>query len=648
MKVVLRWGAVLSAALLVLLSAPVAAQDGTPENPRSDQVQILSGAINSDGIAELIVAIPPSMGEVNPDPNSFALLQGGKVRGVAIEEQKDQVDVVLVIDTSGSMRGAPINSAKVAATEFLNRMPGDSRVAVIGFGATPTLVSGLTENRADSKQAIASLAASGETALWDALVAAGELIEAEGRSAPYVVLLSDGGDTASTATTDDAVTTFASIDSATGLYVVTLETPESDHAALNEAASQLGGQVLNTTDASSLESLYVEVAERLQSRYSVRFRPDNSENIVLSVAVGGSVATARTTLTAIGGTVTGSVSGPGTDIPAVLNGTGSPELGAVVAVQPGLLGQANMLWLGALASFAGLLVLFGMLSVPAMKVQSIGAIRAIDASGGAHRVNDRLTGVANRLLKSHDQSGTLDRTLDAAGLDIRAGEALVMLATALVSSALVSSLLFGTITAVAIIVALALTAIAMINLRVHKRRNAFADQLQTTISIMTGSLRSGRGLPQAIEMVAQEAPSPTCDEFRRVVIETRVGRDPVTALDAVAERMANVDLEWISQAIAVNRELGGDLIELLENVARTVRDRNRIGQQVRSLSAEGRLSGWVMMVLPILMYAYLRVVNPGYIALLHTTQAGIVASIAGVVLMLAGGLWIRKLVNIRF
>lgn len=648
MKALIRWAAVLGAVLLVLMSAPVAAQDTAPENPRSDEVQILSGSIDANGIAELIVAIPPSMGQVNPDPDSFALLQGGSVRGLAIKEQKDQVDVVLVVDTSGSMRGAPISAAKTAATQFLNRMPEDSRVAVIGFGATPTLVSGLTENRSDSTQAISSLAASGETALWDAMVAAGELIESEGRSAPYVVLLSDGGDTASTSTTADAIQTFAALDSPAGLYVVTLETPESNHAALNEAAAQMNGQVLNTTDASSLESLYVEVAERLQSRYSIRFRPDTGDNIVLSVAVGGAVATARTTLTAIGGSAAESASGPITDLPAVLNGTDAPELGAVVAVQPGLLGQANMLWFGALASFAGLLILFGMLSVPAMKVQSIGSIRAIDASGGAQRVNERLTGVANRFLKSHDQSGTVDRTLDAAGLDIRAGEALVMLGTALVGAGLVGSLMFGTITAASIVVSLALLAIAMINLRVHKRRNAFADQLQTTISIMTGSLRSGRGLPQAIEMVAQEAPSPTCDEFRRVVIESRVGRDPVAALDAVAERMANIDLEWISQAIAVNRELGGDLIELLENVARTVRDRNRIGQQVRSLSAEGRLSGWVMLALPVLMYAYLRIVNPDYIELLHTTQTGIIASVAAVIAMVVGGLWIRKLVNIKF
>jgi tight adherence protein B len=647
MKKVVQLGAFLVAVLMVLMGTPVAAQDDPQPAPRSDEVQILSGLVDSDGVAKLVVAIPPSMGRVNPEANSFALLQSGELRGLVVEEQSDQVDVVLVVDTSGSMRGAPIVAAKQAAADFVTQMPEGTRVAVIGFGAEPALRSGLTLDREESQRAIGSLSASGETALWDALVAAADLIESEGRSAPYVVLLSDGGDTASNASSDEAVEAMSELSSAAGLYVVTLETTESDHEALNDASERLSGQVLNTTDSSSLGALYVEIAERLQSRYLVRFRPNDGENIVLSVAVDGSVATARTTLTAIGGVSSPIPTEQVTEIPAALNGAAVAELGAVVAIQPGLLGEDKMLWAGAAASFAALLVMFGMLSVPAMKVQPVGAVRGINADG-AHALNDRLSGAADRLLKSHDQSGSVDRTLDAAGIDVRAGEALVMLGTALISVGLVASLLGGPIVAGAAVLLVALASIGVINLRVSRRRNAFAEQLQSTISIITGSLRSGRGLPQAIEMVAQEASSPTSDEFRRVVIETRVGRDPVTALDGVAERMKSVDLEWISQAIAVNRELGGDLIELLENVSRTIRDRNRIGQQVRSLSAEGRLSGWVMLGLPVVMYGYLRVVNPEYISLLHTTSIGIVVSVAGIVAMLGGGLWIRKLVNIRF
>ena len=165
---------------------------------------------------------------------------------------------------------------------------------------------------------------------------------------------------------------------------------------------------------------------------------------------------------------------------------------------------------------------------------------------------------------------------------------------------------------------------------------------------MVGSLRAGRGLPQALEMVAEEASAPTSEEFRRVIVETRVGRDPIVALEAVAVRMDNQDLQWIAQAIAINRELGGDLIELLQNVAGMVRERSRIALKVRALSAEGRMSGWVMVSLPILMYGYMRAVNPDYISLLHTTTPGLIVSAGAIAAMILGAIWIRNLVNIKF
>ncbi len=645
--------AVLLLACLVLV-LPASAQEDKPATVEQldDQVQILSATVDEEGaVAELVVAIPPSMGEVAPDASNFALLQGGGRRGLLVEQIRDEVDVVLVIDTSGSMRGGPIAAARSAALDFVVQMPDEARVAVIGFGPTPDVASEFTRDRADSSAAISSLNAAGETALWDGLVAAGTLTEDRGRSARYIVVLSDGADTVSSASLDDAVGAISSNTAPVGLYVVTLETPESDHTALVEAADRLNGQVLTTGNTEDLEALYSEIAGRLQNRYSIRFRPSTAEDIVLSIAVDGSIATARTTLSDLSQAAiaeTSSESGGTDTVPQDLNGTASPLLGSVIVGEPGLLGSSAGLWVGAITMFFALCIVMGFIAVPAMKVQPVAAARSADPRGRASAINERLSAAADRLIREKDDSGTVDRALDAAGLDLRAGEFVVLAGVSMVSGGLVLSLLFGQLVGIISVGLIGLVAVGYVNLRIRKRRNRFADQLQNTISIMTGSLRAGRGLPQAIEMVAQEAGSPTSEEFRRVIVETRVGRDPIASLDAVAERMDSVDLEWIAQAIAINRDLGGDLIELLENVARTVRDRNRLALQVRSLSAEGRASGWVIMALPIAMYAYLRLVNPSYISLLHTTTPGLVASVIGIVAMIIGGLWIRKLVNIRF
>ena len=185
-------------------------------------------------------------------------------------------------------------------------------------------------------------------------------------------------------------------------------------------------------------------------------------------------------------------------------------------------------------------------------------------------------------------------------------------------------------------------------IRIGRRRSQFADQLTDTLGIMTGSLRAGRGLPQAIELVAEEAPSPTAEQFRRVVFETRVGRDMTSAMTSTAKRMKSQDLEWVTRAVDINRELGGDLTEVLDNIVDTIRDRRRVSRQVRALSAEGRASGWVLLALPVLMFFFLAWRTPDSAALLTGTPTGQTLLGIAVVGMVLGYVWIRKLVDLKY
>ena len=128
----------------------------------------------------------------------------------------------------------------------------------------------------------------------------------------------------------------------------------------------------------------------------------------------------------------------------------------------------------------------------------------------------------------------------------------------------------------------------------HKRQGAFADQLPDVLQLVTTALRSGYGITQALESVAEEAEEPARSEFAHVLVESRLGRDLSDSLHALAHRMESKDLEWVVSAIDINRETGGNLSEILHKVGATVRERGRIDRQVRTLTAEGRLSARIL------------------------------------------------------
>ncbi|MGY1761774.1 type II secretion system F family protein [Geodermatophilus sp. SYSU D00779] len=188
----------------------------------------------------------------------------------------------------------------------------------------------------------------------------------------------------------------------------------------------------------------------------------------------------------------------------------------------------------------------------------------------------------------------------------------------------------------------------LLGLRRGRRQAAFADQLDDSLQLMASSLRAGHSLLRAVDSVSQEAASPTAEEFARIVNETRVGRDLGDALDEVAERMASDDFRWVAQAIGIHREVGGNLAEVLDTVGHTIRERNAIRRQVTALSAEGKLSAVVLMALPFGIVGFLSVTNPAYLAGFTEGLAGYLMIAAVVVLLTAGGLWLKKTVAIRF
>ena len=180
-----------------------------------------------------------------------------------------------------------------------------------------------------------------------------------------------------------------------------------------------------------------------------------------------------------------------------------------------------------------------------------------------------------------------------------------------------------------------------------KRRQAFAEQLESTLEVIRSALRAGHSLPSALDTVAVDAPSPTDEEFARIVNESRLGRDIVEAMQNTARRMDSQDIAWVADAVAVQRDTGGNLAEVLERVASTIRERAELHQKVRALSAEGRSSAWVMLAVPPALGAYLTAMNPEMFKNAFLTVTGFLLIGICTVLYFVGVVWIRKIVTVE-
>jgi tight adherence protein B len=188
----------------------------------------------------------------------------------------------------------------------------------------------------------------------------------------------------------------------------------------------------------------------------------------------------------------------------------------------------------------------------------------------------------------------------------------------------------------------------MLHVRIGRRRAKFADQLDETLGLLAGGLRAGHSLLRAIDASAQETESPTAEEFARVVNETRIGRDLSDALDNTAHRMRSDDFQWVAQAISINREVGGNLSEVLDQVGHTIRERNEIRRQVKALAAEGKMSAWVLILLPIGVFTFLVLTQPAYFAGFFQSIFGILALVVAGVLLILGSLWMMAVVKVKF
>ncbi len=253
-----------------------------------------------------------------------------------------------------------------------------------------------------------------------------------------------------------------------------------------------------------------------------------------------------------------------------------------------------------------------------------------------------------RVLEKRGLAASGTAALERAGVRTALPDVVLLIGLATLGLGVTGTLLGGPLLGMLAAVAGPLGAKLLLTFKAGRRRAAFADQLDDSLQLMAGSLRAGHSLLRSVDSVSHEAEAPTSEEFARIVNETRVGRDLSDALDEVAERMGSDDFVWVAQAIAIHREVGGNLAEVLDAVGHTIRERNAIRRQVKTLSAEGKLSATVLMALPFGIIAFLSVTNPSYLAKFTQSLAGYAMLGVAAVMMAVGGFWLKKTVAIRF
>jgi tight adherence protein B len=259
---------------------------------------------------------------------------------------------------------------------------------------------------------------------------------------------------------------------------------------------------------------------------------------------------------------------------------------------------------------------------------------------GSQWVPESFAQVGQRFAVATGFNAGLDERLEQAGMPILAGEFVALTVLGALLGAGVAAIFLPNIVFVLLIAAVAALVpyFWVIRSRRH-RQNLLVDQLADTLSILASSLRAGYSFLQALDTVSKEIGEPSASEFQRVVAEIRLGRPVDDALTAMAERVDSDDLRWAVIAINVQRQVGGNLAEVLDIVANTVRERAYIRRQVNVLSAEGRLSVAILSVLPFGIMLYISIVNAEYIEPLFTTTPGIILLITGASLM-GLGIWI--------
>jgi tight adherence protein B len=607
-----------------------------PASAQTQEGLVVEGVDSSNfPLVRAVVSGPPVAGDLD---DAFVLTEDGDEMAVdVVRLRSDELNVVVAFDASGSMGGEPLASAKAAVGDLLDTLPETVPVSIVSFGDAASVQTPFTTDREATRSAVDALVAGGQTALYDAVELGLDQLSIQGGTSALVVL-ADGDDSVSQSSLDAVIERLGSADVTTSF--VALETDDFTPGAFEAMAEASGGEVVTVADAAQFGEAMRTVAAGLGTSYELRWRSQStgdSATIDVSLASEPSVSASADFAHE-----------------AVTEFVPDVAIGSRTGDGAGIFSSSWIPLAAALAVCAGAALIIWMMRSSASAVErreerlANKDFRKQERKRRIEGVQGVLNDISAQVLEANDRGRSLDDTLDRAGLAVRANEFVVFCAGLVLASLLLGVALFGipffVLGAVLPAVGIPLT----LKILTSRRRKAFVNQLADTLQLITGSLTAGYGLGQTLDAVSREAESPTREEFARVVMETRLGRSLEDALDAMSKRIQAPDFDWVVDSIKIQSSVGGNLSEILEQVGETIRARVRIKRQVDALTAEGKISALVLFALPFGLSGFIFMSNPTYIEPLYTTGIGYVMLGAAGLMLLVGGLWLKKLVNPEF
>jgi tight adherence protein B len=640
---------------------------GAAAAQQQDPLEVeLSGSETSAGRLKLTVAMGgPAWNGERLDRDDFAVTLDGRQAQVdkasplgETQGPSGQLAVILAVDTSGSMiENGNINTARDAAANFARQLRSGTKVGVLSFANEPAVEQELTTDPAQVQAAIQALDVDdpqGDTALYDAVkLASARLATQPGQK--NLVVLSDGRHEGTSATLQQAIA--AARKAKVRVFTVGLEPGpgfEQDQVALQTLAEKTKGAAVPAS-AQNLVELLGGIGESLASQYEV--------DVTLPPGLGSEADLA---LQVRANNEVGELVQPGFFLGTQASPAARPVPSGPLPAPPlSRLESAQGRYVIAVVGFGAILLVCLLLFGPGsrsgrpyralrkrLSPYSLTPAIADDeprlTAFGSSEWAGRATAMAETLVRrGHLEETFLDR-LESAGLNMRVAEfVLISLGSAFIPPLLVLILTRNFLLSAMVVLLGVVGPFLFLAVMASRRQAKFDEQLPATLQLVAGALQAGHSLQQAVDTVVHEAGDPIAGEFQRVLTEARLGRPLEDAFEAMAKRTGSVDFGWTVMAIRLQRQVGGNLAEVLSTVSQTIRDRYSLKRQIKALSAEGRLSSLILSILPFLLFGALFLFNQQFLRPLYTTGLGIMMMAGSAVLMILGMIWLRKITEIK-
>jgi tight adherence protein B len=562
---------------------------------------------------------------------------GAPVVGLQSQNLGRSKAVVLAIDTSRSMKGKPLADAIAAARGFVDSKPSADAISVIEFGPRPIELSGFSTATIDADAAMRNMVLAGRpgTALYDAIELAANNLASSAYAGRVCIVLTDGRDVSSSATL--AAVIAAAHSAGVAIYPIGIEGQGFDPSVLEQLAAATGGEYHGATSTSALRAVYASIATELgktwQLSYVTTSRP--GDRLRVGVTATGAGAAAESVVVPRG---LGSSTSPDGSLP-----TGAYTTGGAILV----------------GSIVGVLVLAAMLLLIGMRRGARLRSRLAAHTGGAalsrkRRREERLAAFSTLFRSTEHAFGHLKQwkkvqaVLDRGETPLRAAEFFWVVAGAGICVGLFAA--FAGMSAPVIVVAMVIGCsipFVVVWRRMRKRLNSFENQLPDLLITIAASLKAGHSFKQGIQAIVDEGQPPASDEFRRVLTEAGLGRPLDDALTDMSTRVDSKNFEFAITAVTIQRQVGGSLAALFDMVADTVRQRQQFARKIRSLTAMGRMSAYVLVGLPFFIGGAIWLLNRAYLSPLFDTSTGHLLLFMGVAMISIGSLILKKIVSFR-